>query len=117
MTESEVFQEARPWGTFRQFTHNEPSTVKIITVNKNEELSLQSHAKRTEFWHVLSGSGIVTIADAKHTATTGDEYIIPLSTKHRLLAGPDGIRVLEIATGNFDEDDIIRYEDIYGRVS
>jgi len=105
----------KPWGNFRQFTHNENSTVKIITVNPNEELSLQSHAKRSEFWKVIKGSGIVQIGETKHEAKEGDEYNIKVEDKHRISAGILGIEILEVATGEFDEEDITRYEDKYGR--
>jgi mannose-1-phosphate guanylyltransferase/mannose-1-phosphate guanylyltransferase/mannose-6-phosphate isomerase len=111
-----VFQIERPWGNFRQFTENDLSTVKIITVKPNEILSLQSHEHRSEFWHVLAGSGTVEIGEMKKETTVGDEHEIPVREKHRLGAGPDGIQVLEIALGNFDEKDIVHYEDKYGRV-
>jgi mannose-6-phosphate isomerase-like protein (cupin superfamily) len=116
MKKLDVFQVERPWGNFRQFTHNEPSTVKIITVKPDESLSLQKHEKRTEFWHVISGSGIVEIEEVKKEAIAGDEYKIPLGSIHRLSAGSSGIQVLEIATGDFDEEDVIRLEDKYGRI-
>ena len=115
MIKDNVFQTERPWGNFRQFTHNESSTVKIITVKPNEILSLQSHKKRSEFWHVINGDGTVEIGDSKKEAKEGDEYEINIGDKHRLSAGSKGIQVLEIATGEFDENDIIRFEDKYGR--
>jgi mannose-6-phosphate isomerase-like protein (cupin superfamily) len=116
MIKTNIFQTERPWGNFRQFTHNNPTTVKILTVNPNEALSLQSHEKRSEFWHIISGSGIVEISDLKKDVMIGDEYEINIGEKHRLSAGPDGVQVLEIAFGDFDENDIIHYEDKYGRV-
>lgn len=116
MTKSDVFEIERPWGNFRQFTHNASSTVKIITVKPNESLSLQSHEKRSEFWHVIAGSGTVEIAEIKKDTVAGDEHEIKVGDKHRLSAGKDGIQVLEIAFGDFDEKDIVHYEDKYGRV-
>jgi mannose-1-phosphate guanylyltransferase/mannose-1-phosphate guanylyltransferase/mannose-6-phosphate isomerase len=116
MIKSKVFQIERPWGNFKQFTRNELSTVKIITVKPNEILSLQSHAHRSEFWHVIAGSGTVEIGDIKKEVKIGEEFEIEVGEKHRLGAGPDGIQVLEIATGDFDEEDITHYEDKYGRV-
>jgi mannose-6-phosphate isomerase-like protein (cupin superfamily) len=116
MTKSDVFQVERPWGNFRQFTHNESSTVKIVTVKPNETLSLQSHNHRSEFWHVISGSGTVQIGEIKNDAIVGGEYEIKVGEKHRLSAGSNGLHVLEIAYGDFDENDIIHYEDKYGRV-
>ena len=111
-----VFQIERPWGNFRQFTQNESSTIKIITVKPNEILSLQSHKHRKEFWHVISGAGTVEIGITKKNTIVGDEHEITIGEKHRLGAGPLGIQVLEIATGDFDEGDIVHYEDKYGRV-
>ncbi|HNW71621.1 MAG TPA: phosphomannose isomerase type II C-terminal cupin domain [Candidatus Paceibacterota bacterium] len=113
---SKTFQIERPWGNFRQFTNNESSTVKIITINPNECLSLQSHNKRSEFWHVISGDGIVEIGENKKNTVIGDEYEILIGEKHRLSAGQNGIQVLEIAIGDFDEEDVIHYEDKYGRI-
>jgi mannose-1-phosphate guanylyltransferase/mannose-1-phosphate guanylyltransferase/mannose-6-phosphate isomerase len=111
-----LFQIERPWGNFRQFTLNESSTVKIVTVKPNEILSLQSHTHRSEFWHVISGDGIVEIGETKKEAKIGDEFEIGIGEKHRLGAGANGVQVLEIATGDFDEEDIIHYEDKYGRL-
>ena len=111
-----IYQEERPWGFFRRFTHNIKSTVKIISVKSNEDLSLQSHKKREEFWHVTKGSGIFRVGDTEYNVGVGDEQFIPVETKHQIKAGKDGLEVLEIALGDFDENDIIRYEDKYGRV-
>jgi mannose-1-phosphate guanylyltransferase/mannose-1-phosphate guanylyltransferase/mannose-6-phosphate isomerase len=111
-----IYQEEKPWGNFRKFTDNTPSTIKIITVNPNEEISLQSHAKRAEFWRVISGHGVFEINDKTYEVKIGDEYYVPIEVKHRIKAGPSGLAVLEISLGNFDENDIVRYEDDYGRV-
>lgn len=116
MSDIKPFQIERPWGNFRQFTKNESSTVKIITIKPNEELSVQSHAKRAEFWHVVSGTGVWEINNEVFHLVVGDERNVPLGSKHRISAGPFGLQVMEIATGEFDEEDITRYEDKYGRV-
>jgi len=113
----DVYEEKRPWGSFRRFTENLPSTVKIITINPNEQLSLQSHKKRAEFWKVIKGDGIFEINNKKYIVEVGTEKEVQIGSKHRMQAGSDGMEVLEIALGDFDEDDIIRYEDKYGRVS
>ena len=115
MIKDKVFQIERPWGNFRQFTHNDPSTIKIVTVKPNEILSLQSHKYRSEFWHVISGDGTVEIGEVKKNTTVGDEHEIAIGEKHRLGAGLNGIQVLEIAIGDFEEEDITHYEDKYGR--
>lgn len=117
MIKNKVFQVEKPWGNFRQFTHNESSTVKILTLNPNEFFSLQTHQKRAEFWHMISGSGFIQIEDTKTKVEVGDELEIGTGMRHRIIAGPKGLQVLEISTGDFDEDDIVRYEDKYGRIS
>jgi mannose-6-phosphate isomerase-like protein (cupin superfamily) len=105
----------RPWGSFDRFTLNEPSTVKIVRVSAGKRLSLQKHAHRAEFWRVIEGSGEATVGDEVKEVKAGDEVEIPLGALHRLAGGPDGIAVLEIALGTFDESDIERVEDDFGR--
>ncbi len=116
MAEIKAFTIERPWGSFRQFTQNISCTVKIHTVQPGEESSLQTHAKRSEFLRVLSGGGILRIGEIEYKVVEGDEYNIPVGAKHRWIAGSAGMVALEISTGDFDEKDIIRYEDKYGRV-
>jgi len=114
--ELDIYEEKHPWGGFRQFTHNENTTVKILTVLKDEAFSLQSHTKRSEFWKVIKGSGIIEIDGIKFVAREGDEFNIKIGEKHRIYGGDTDVSVLEISTGEFDEGDIVRYEDKYGRV-
>jgi mannose-6-phosphate isomerase-like protein (cupin superfamily) len=109
------FEVVRPWGSFRQFTKDASSTVKIITVKPNETLSLQSHERRSEFEHVISGAGFLRIGDEMHEVKAGDEYEVPVGVKHQMSAGPEGLQFLEISSGAFDEEDITRFEDKYGR--
>ena len=84
MAESKIVQVERPWGSFRQFTHNNPSTVKIIFVKKGEAFSLQYHNHRTEFWKILSGTPEVTIGESLIYAKKGDEFEITPKTNHRV---------------------------------
>lgn len=111
-----VYEEERPWGKFRKFTENVPSTVKVITVNPNKKLSLQSHKKRSEFWKVISGGGVFRINEDEFNVSKDDEEYVPQGAVHRIQAGGEGISVLEIALGEFDENDITRFEDDFGRV-
>lgn len=108
-------REERPWGAFERFTLNEKTTVKIITVNEGESFSLQTHEHRDEFWRVLSGTGTVHVGDTDTPAKPGDTFFSPRTTTHRVTGGVGGISFLEIAFGDFDENDIVRLEDKYGR--
>jgi mannose-6-phosphate isomerase len=110
----EVIEDERPWGRFRQYTRNATTTVKIITVEAGEELSLQRHAGRDEFWVVLDDGLSIQIDDDAWDARAGDEFFVPRGSIHRVGARVTA-RFLEIAFGQFDEDDIERIEDRYGR--
>lgn len=105
----------RPWGSFIRFTDNELSTVKLLYVNKGEELSLQYHAHRTEFWKILKGHPEVTIGDKTEHFKEGDEFTIEPCVNHRIGAPIDDVVILEISTGRFDEEDLVRVEDKYNR--
>lgn len=108
-------KEVRPWGFFERFTLNEPSTVKIITVNPGEEFSLQQHDHRDEEWKILRGSGKVMVGDVTKEVKIGEEFFVARGTKHRVEGGSEGVTFLEVSLGQFDERDITRLEDKYGR--
>ena len=110
-------KEERPWGNFERFTMNEKTTVKLVTVNAGESISLQTHEHRDEFWRIIKGTGIITIDDTAHDAKEGDAFFTPRHSKHRVSGGPEGLSFLEIAFGDFDEQDIKRLEDLYGRTA
>lgn len=115
-----ILHDDRPWGSFDQFTHNQPSTIKIITVQAGQATSLQCHTERTEHWIVISGTGRLYIGEQIIEAQTGVLYEVLPTVQHRIeniaqFTG-ESFRVLEISTGNFDEKDIVRLDDRYGRV-
>jgi mannose-6-phosphate isomerase-like protein (cupin superfamily) len=107
--------EQRPWGWFEQFNQNSPCSVKLIHVKSRSRLSLQYHNLRREFWKVITGPVTVEIGDKKFTGKEGDEFEVPVKTNHRLAASEKDALVLEISYGRFDEDDIVRVEDDFGR--
>lgn len=108
-------KQERPWGNFERFTLNEKTTVKLVTVNAGESISLQTHENRDEFWRVIKGSGVIRIGETDNEARVGGNFFCPRGTTHRVSGGPEGIALLEIAFGDFDESDIKRLEDRYGR--
>ncbi|AXG14457.1 phosphomannose isomerase type II C-terminal cupin domain [Intrasporangium calvum] len=108
----------RPWGHFEQFVHNEAVTVKIITVAPLQRLSLQSHVQRDELWQVIDGPADVEVDGESTTVPTGGRAWIPRGSTHRLgNSGGAAVRVLEIAFGHFDEEDIQRLADDYDRAA
>lgn len=110
-----VFDE-RPWGRFDQYSHNAVTTVKVITVQPGQRLSLQRHARRSEYWIVLDGPVDVTLGEDTWAAHEGDTIWIEVGQAHRLgNSGASRVRVLELAYGDFDEGDIERIQDDYSR--
>ena len=109
------YTEKKPWGQFEQFIKNEPSTVKILTINPHEALSLQYHRHREEFWKVLCGNPKITVGDTVNQANEGNEFFIARGQNHQIQAGGFVVKVLEISFGDFDENDIVRLEDRYSK--
>jgi mannose-1-phosphate guanylyltransferase/mannose-6-phosphate isomerase len=108
----------KPWGRFEQYTHNLPCTVKIITVAPGGTLSRQYHHHRDELWVMLDEGAQVQLGEEVLEPETGEKVFIPRGTVHRLsAAGEKEVRILEISFGEFDEEDIVRLDDVYGRVA
>ena len=106
----------KPWGKFEQYTHNMLSTVKVITVDPGSSLSLQYHHWRDELWVVLDDGAEIQLGDTFFRPQGGERISIPRTSAHRLSAAGDRpVRILEISFGKFDEDDIVRLDDVYGR--
>jgi mannose-6-phosphate isomerase len=112
-----IYSEIRPWGRFEKFHENKSCTVKLIYVNANSRLSLQYHKKRSEFWKVIKGTAMVEIDEKRIVLGEGETITIPRQAKHRVLALKSECIILEIAYGRFDENDIVRLEDDYQRVT
>jgi|SRR3989344_3505147 len=106
----------KPWGGFKTFTNNEKSTVKILTINPKQKISLQRHKKRSEFWFFLDNPAKVTIGKKVKKFKKGDSLIVRRNTLHRIEGLSKIVNVLEISFGKFEEGDILRVEDIYGRI-
>lgn len=105
----------KPWGHFINFWRK-GLNVKIIGVDSGRRLSLQSHKLRDEVWLLLSGNLDCQIGEKTIRMKKGIPYLISRDVKHRLSAFENGGKILEVAFGKFDEEDIIRHEDDYGRI-
>ena len=110
--------EARPWGQFQVLDEGPGFKVKRILVNPGGRLSLQSHARRSEHWVVVTGRATVTIGETKLELDRYQNAFIPQGAKHRLenlFEAP--LEVIEVQCGDYlGEDDIRRYDDAYARV-
>jgi mannose-6-phosphate isomerase len=107
---------SRPWGTFKQYANNRDCTVSLMTVLPGQRLSLQSHTGRAELWIVIDGGVTVQVGDDSRVYQAGEEIWIPVGERHRLSCNGDKpLRVLEIAFGNWQQEDIRRYDDDYKR--
>ena len=98
------------------YAHNQPSTVRVITVEPGQETSVHFHRMRDETWVVLDPGLVVEIGERTVPAATGEEFVIPAEQPHRIRCeGPGAGRILEVAYGYTTEDDSERLEDDYGR--
>ncbi|MEA5117941.1 MAG: hypothetical protein VB036_10030, partial [Propionicimonas sp.] len=104
-----IAETVRPWGRFRQYAHNYPVTVSLMEVEEGRRLSLQSHPGRGELWIVLDDGATVHIGEDQWAPRVGEEIWIPPNCKHRLGSTRGTVRVLEVAFGNWQQDDIVRY--------
>lgn len=107
--------DIRPWGSWESFDLKaKPAIVKLLYIKKGQVLSYQFHDYRSEYWKVASGEVEAIINDKKRVLKTGDTAKIPTGDKHRLSALSDAI-ILEMSFGHYDENDITRLKDEYGR--
>jgi mannose-6-phosphate isomerase len=105
----------RPWGAFRQYATNEPCTVSLMWVKPGQRLSLQAHRGRAELWIVLDEGAEIQVGDNTYHPGAGEEFWIDAGQKHRLSSTGPAVRVLEVAFGDWQQEDITRYADDYQR--
>lgn len=108
----------RPWGSYDSIDTGARFQVKRIIVNPQASLSLQMHFHRAEHWIVVKGTARITNADQTILLTENQSTYIPIGTMHRLEnPGKFPLELIEIQSGSYlGEDDIVRFEDVYGRV-
>ncbi len=107
----------RPWGYYTILGAGQGFKIKKIVVNPGQILSLQMHYHRSEHWIVISGTAEVTIGASQHSVYEGEGAFVPQTARHRLEnAGMVPLVIIEVQNGSYlGEDDIVRFEDIYGR--
>jgi mannose-1-phosphate guanylyltransferase/mannose-6-phosphate isomerase len=109
----------RPWGSYQTIATAERFQAKRIVVNPGQKLSLQMHRHRAEHWVVVKGSAKVTCGDKVFLLGEDQSTYIPVGEKHRLEnPGSIPLEIIEVQSGScIDEDDIVRFEDVYNRQS
>lgn len=113
----EVF--SRPWGFYKSTLLAKHVQSKVITLFPKGELSLQKHKRREEHWIIIKGEGKIILEDSVLDVQQGRYIYIPKGCKHKLINSSfnENLVLAEVQLGDyFGEDDIIRYEDKYGRI-
>jgi mannose-1-phosphate guanylyltransferase len=108
----------RPWGTYSVLEEGENFKIKRIVVKPGQSLSMQMHHHRSEHWIVVSGTAKVFNGDTEMFVRTNESTYIPACTRHRVLnPGIADLVMIEVQSGAYlGEDDIVRYDDVYGRL-
>ena len=108
----------RPWGHYKSIIEEDRWQVKVIEVKSGEKLSLQMHHHRSEYWIVVRGTAEVEVEDKTRILSENESIYIPLGSKHRLTnPGKIPLALIEVQSGSYvGEDDIVRFEDKYGRL-
>ncbi|MDH3688468.1 MAG: mannose-1-phosphate guanylyltransferase/mannose-6-phosphate isomerase [Gammaproteobacteria bacterium] len=117
--EAEVHKRVyRPWGSYQSVDGGERFQVKRLIINPGAKISLQLHHKRSEHWIVVRGKATVTRGDETFSLSENESTYIPQETVHQLENhGQIPLEIVEVQTGSYlGEDDIVRFEDKYGRV-
>ncbi len=111
--------ETRPWGSFQVLLEGPRFKIKEIAVKPGATLSLQMHNHRSEHWIVVEGTARTTCDDDIRYLESNQSTFIPVGAKHRLENPGEGmLRIIEVQCGNYvGEDDIVRFDDKYGRAS
>ena len=108
----------RPWGWYDVIDESDRYKVKSIEVKPGEKLSLQKHHHRAEHWVVVSGTALTECDGEERLLAENQSTYIPVGSIHRLSnPGKIPLRIIEVQSGTYlGEDDIVRLEDIYGRL-
>ena len=107
----------RPWGSYTVLQTGPMFKIKRIEVKPGASLSSQMHHHRSEHWIVVAGTALVTNGDKKLNVHVNESTFIPMSTMHRLEnPGKVPLQIIEVQNGEYlEEDDIVRFDDVYGR--
>ncbi len=116
-SELDVYVEERPWGKFEKYIDNQKCTVKILYLKPNAQTSVQYHSLRDEWWKVIKGSVLIMVDNQEYQLKENDSFSIKRGSVHQIINLEHVSWILEISTGEFKEEDIVRVKDIYNRTS
>ena len=108
----------RPWGWYASTFEVKGFKTKVFVVKPGQKLSLQSHNHRKELWSIVSGEGVCTVDDKQFNVAKDASVVIPQGAKHRIenSSVSEDLIISEVQIGDIlSEDDIVRYDDDYGR--
>lgn len=106
----------RPWGYYEILATDNMTQIKKLVVRDQQQLSLQTHEHRDEYWFISSGIAFITVDDYEESFTAGQTLQILRGEKHRVKSLQGDLVLYEVQVGSYlGEDDIVRYEDNYGR--
>lgn len=107
----------RPWGRYEILHEEDNFKSKVIVVDPGQKISYQSHAQRAEHWIIVKGEAVVVLNDQEIVKKQGEHIFIPMGAKHRIMnSTTKPVEFIEVQVGTyFGEDDIVRYQDDYGR--
>ena len=117
-SETELHREVfRPWGSYDSIDSDDGFQVKRLIVKPGAVLSLQSHKKRAEHWVVVRGVATITLDEDEFELGVNESTYVPIGAVHRIAnKGDEAVHIIEVQCGDYlGEDDIVRYEDNYGR--
>lgn len=108
----------RPWGHYTVLERGDRYQIKRVVVNPGEKLSLQMHHHRSEHWVVVRGTALVTLGESERAVGENEGVYVPRATRHRVAnPGTGPLEIIEVQNGEYlGEDDIVRFDDVYGRV-
>jgi mannose-6-phosphate isomerase-like protein (cupin superfamily) len=114
-----IRENERPWGRYDVLRTAIDHQVKTITVLPNKRLSLQAHKRRSEHWVVVRGKAVATLDGQEIPLGVGEHIFIEAGNAHRMAnSGSEPLVFIEVQVGTyFGEDDIVRFEDDFGRTS
>jgi len=110
---------SRPWGTYTVLEEGPGFKMKRLEVKPGGSLSLQLHRRRSEHWVVVRGTACVTCGERIYDVPQGESTFVPVGTRHRIEnRGTEVLAIIEVACGDYiEEDDIVRFDDKYGRIA